>query len=166
MDQQLDTLQTAELIREAASVPEVEYIFRHDLTRDAAYNSILFRRRRQFHRRVGEAIEELFGGRLEEQAHRLAYHFYEAKDNDRALKYSTMAGDVAAGLYANDEAVTHYTRAIELAREAGPQEAEQGELARLLESLGDVKRRLGDASESSLLYEEASQLLSSADYDS
>ena len=98
---------------------------------------------------------------MEEQAHRLAHHFYEAKDNDRALKYSTMAGDVAAGLYANDEAITHYTRAIELAREAGPDE-----LARLLEALGDVKRRVGDASESSLLYEEASQLLSGTDYDS
>jgi predicted ATPase len=158
LDKDLDTLQAAGLIREAASVPEVEYIFRHDLTRDAAYDSLLFRRRRRFHRQVGEAMEDLFEGRLEEHAHRLAHHFHETADNDRALKYSAMAGDIAAGLYANDEAITHYARAIELAREAGP-----AELPRLLEALGDVKRSLGSASESSLLYEEASQLLSNKD---
>ena len=158
LDKQLSTLQRAELIREAGRVPELEYIFRHDLTREAAYSSILLRERREFHRRIGEAVEELFSDRLEEQSHLLAHHFYQAGDNGRALKYSTIAGDVAAGLYANDEAITHYTQAIELARGEDP-----GKLAPLLEALGDVKRRLGDASGSSLLYEEASQVLSGTD---
>ena len=117
LDRHLGTLQRAELIREAARVPELEYIFRHDLTRDAAYNSILFRERREFHGRVGQAIEEIFSGRLEEQSHLLAYHFHQAGDNQRALRYSVMAGDAAARLYANDEATTHYSRAIELARQ-------------------------------------------------
>ncbi len=114
LNTQLDTLQRAELIQEAAKVPELEYIFRHDLTREAAYSSILLRARREFHKRVGEAVEELFGDRLEEQAHRLAHHFYEATDYERALKYSLMAGDAAARLYAQREANSHYTRAIEL----------------------------------------------------
>ena len=52
-------------------------------------------RRRQFHRRVGEAIEVLFPTRLEDEADRLAYHFKEAGDDRRALKYYTMAGDRA-----------------------------------------------------------------------
>ena len=90
LDRQLSTLQRVELIREAARVPELEYMFRHELTRDAAYNSILRRRRREFHLNVGEAIETLFPDRLEEQAHRLAHHFSEARDDERALKYSTM----------------------------------------------------------------------------
>ncbi|MCH7766429.1 MAG: hypothetical protein IH916_07705, partial [Acidobacteria bacterium] len=72
-------------------MPELEYVFRHDLIREAAYNSILIRARREFHKRVGEAVEELFGDRLEDQAHRLAHHFYEAQDQPRALKYSMMA---------------------------------------------------------------------------
>ena len=101
LDRQLNTLQRVDLIREAARVPELEYMFRHELTRDAAYNSILRRRRREFHRRVGEAIETLFPERLEEEAHRLAYHFYEAGGDQRAMKYYTMAGDAAAHLYAN-----------------------------------------------------------------
>ena len=114
LDTELDVLQSAELIQEAATVPELEYIFRHDLTREAAYGSILLRARREFHKRVGEAVEELFGDRLEEQAHRLAYHFYEATDYERALRYSMMAGDSAARLYAQQEAGSHYARAIEL----------------------------------------------------
>ncbi|PKB73334.1 MAG: hypothetical protein BZY75_02365 [SAR202 cluster bacterium Io17-Chloro-G7] len=117
LDRQLNTLQRAELIREAARVPELEYIFRHDLTRDAAYNSILLRERREFHGRVGQAIEEIFSGRLEEQSHLLAYHFNQAGDTRRALEYSVMAGDAAARLFANDEATTHFSRAIELARQ-------------------------------------------------
>ncbi len=110
----LSVLQRAELIREAARVPELEYIFCHDLTREAAYSSILVRVRREFHSRVGWAVEELFGDRLEDQAHRLAHHFYEAQDYQRALKYSLMAGHAAARLYAHTEANAHYSRAVEL----------------------------------------------------
>ncbi|NQW22903.1 MAG: AAA family ATPase [SAR202 cluster bacterium] len=115
----LNTLQRAELIREATRVPELEYIFQHDLTREAAYNSILLRERREFHLNVGEAVERLFSDRLEENAHLLAHHFYQAGSNERALKYSILAGDKSARLYANNEAITHYTRAIEMAQEAG-----------------------------------------------
>ncbi|MFB3098007.1 MAG: hypothetical protein ACE1ZZ_04975, partial [Dehalococcoidia bacterium] len=114
LDRELGTLQRAELILEAGRVPELEYVFPHDLTREAAYNSILLRARREFHKRVGEAVEELFAGRLEEQAHRLAHHFYEAQDYQRALDYSMMAGDSASRLYAHREADSHYSRAIEL----------------------------------------------------
>ena len=155
LDKQLSTLQRAELVSEAGRVPELEYIFRHDLTREAAYNSILLRERRKFHRRVGEAVEELFSDRLEEQSHLLAHHFYQAGDNERALRYSTMAGDVSARLYANDEAITHYTRAVELARQL--ESTEQG---LILESLGDVTRRIGQESDSTAFYEEATQYLS------
>ena len=76
LDKQLSTLQRVELIRESSRVPELGYIFQHDLTREAAYNSILLRERREFHKRVGEAVEEMFNDRLEEQSHLLAHHFY------------------------------------------------------------------------------------------
>ena len=117
LDRQLNTLQRAELISEAARLPELQYIFQHDLAREAAYNSILLRERREYHMRVGEAVEKLFNDRLEENAHLLAHHFYQGGDDSRALKYSVLAGDVAARLYANDEAITHYTLAIEIARQ-------------------------------------------------
>ena len=116
LDQHLLALQRAELIREGARWPELEYMFRHELTRDAAYNSILRRQRRLYHRAVGETIENLFPDHLEEEAHRLAYHFEQAQDAPKALKYYRLAGDSAARLYANQEAVDHYRRAISFAR--------------------------------------------------
>ncbi|MGD9091281.1 MAG: adenylate/guanylate cyclase domain-containing protein [Anaerolineales bacterium] len=114
LERHLNTLQRVEMIYESARIPELEYIFRHALTRDAAYHSILRRQRRHFHRKVGEALETLFPDRLDEEAPRLAYHFYEAQDYERALKYFTQAGDAAARLYANTEAVAHYGQALEI----------------------------------------------------
>ncbi|MBI3243398.1 MAG: AAA family ATPase [Chloroflexi bacterium] len=132
LDKQLGALQKAELIREAASQPEIEYIFRHALTQEAAYSSILLKRRREFHRRVGETLEQLFGDRLEEYASLLAHHFYEAGDG-RAQKYYTLAGEAAARLYANAEAAAHYTRALEVAKRG---EASTEQLSRLYLSRG------------------------------
>ncbi|HEX6383488.1 MAG TPA: hypothetical protein VF177_02355, partial [Anaerolineae bacterium] len=122
LSEHLNTLERLDLIREANRLPELEYTFRHALTRDAAYKSILHRRRRHFHRRVAEAMEALFPERLEEEAHNLAYHFYEARDFERALKYYTVAGDAATRLYANAEAIEHYGRALEIARDVGSNE--------------------------------------------
>ena len=123
LDRQLSTLQRVELIRELARHPELEYMFLHELTRDAAYQSILHRRRRQFHLQVAEAIESLYAEKLEEEAHRLEYHFEEAREFTRALRYARLAGDYAARLDANTEAESHYRRAIELAhRSRSPDE--------------------------------------------
>ena len=148
LDRQLSTLQRVDLIREEARVPDVEYIFRHELTRQAAYDSILRRRRPEFHRRVGEAIEELFDERLEEEAHRLAYHFGEAGDDEKALRYSVMAGEGAARLYANDEAVRHYARAVEIAQRVGSPSALLAGLHTKRGRTLELANRLDDALES------------------
>ena len=155
LDRQLSTLQRVELIREAARVPELEYMFRHELTRDAAYNSILRRRLRQFHRRVGEAIEELFTDRVEEQASRLAHHFDEGRDFEKALKYYTLAADAAARLYANVEANTQYARAIELARQTS---ASSHHLIHLYTRSGNTLQLLGKHDEAIANYEELQAL--------
>ncbi len=118
LDRHLRALQRADLIREATRQPELEYAFRHALTHEAAYNSILIKRRKEFHRRVGEALEALMADRLEAYAGLLGHHFYLASD-ERALKYYGLAGDVAYRLYANTEAAAHYARALEAARRAG-----------------------------------------------
>jgi predicted ATPase len=104
LDRHLSTLERVELVREAVRVPELEYIFRHELTRDAAYGSILRRRRRELHLQVGEAMETLFADRIEPNAHRLAQHFAAAGDAERALRYSRIAAESAASLSANTDA--------------------------------------------------------------
>ncbi len=117
----LRTLERAGLIDEVARTPDREYAFYHSLTQEATYGTILLKRRRELHQRVGEALEDLYADRVEEFAALLARHFREAGDDARTVKYATTAGDSAARLFANVEAVTHYTSAIEAAErlEAG-----------------------------------------------
>ena len=155
LDRQLVTLQRVELIRELGRRPELEYIFRHELTRDAAYQSILRRQRRQFHRAVGEAIEQLFPDRLEEEAHLLAYHFAEAGDLERGLRYYTLAGDKAARLYANTEASQHYRHALQLAKRS---DASNEQLVYLFTRLGRTLELMGDHAEALRVYQELQAL--------
>ncbi|MGA9159996.1 MAG: adenylate/guanylate cyclase domain-containing protein [Actinomycetota bacterium] len=118
----LQTLQRAGLISRTADSPEPEYSFHHSLTQEATYSTILLRARRDLHRRVGEVFEELYANRIEEFAPLLVRHFQEAGDDERTLRYATVAGDNAARLHANAEAVTHYTTAIEAAVRLGQTE--------------------------------------------
>ena len=71
--------------------------FRHDLVRATAYEGLSFRRRRQIHGRVGEALEQRAGDQADEQAALLSLHFYEAGDHARAWRYGVLAGERAAG---------------------------------------------------------------------
>ena len=116
LDARLGELEQANLIFEAARQPEREYSFRHALLQEAAYRTILRKHRREFHQRVGEALETLFPAQLEQYAPTLAFHFEEAGDTARAMKYYTQAGDTAYRLFAIAEAESHYARAAELAR--------------------------------------------------
>ena len=113
-----------ELLREAGRQPELEYMFRHELARDAAYATILNRKRREFHLRVAQAIETPFADRLEAQAHRLAQHFELAGDDERAQRYYAMAGDVAQQVNARAEALAHFANAIAAAKRLGAPEPE------------------------------------------
>ena len=115
LDGRLSDLQRSELIREAAREPELEYAFRHALTQEAAYSSILRKERRLFHLRVGDALERLFPDRQADLAPLLAHHFFEAAD-PRALNYAVLAGDQAFRMYAIESAIQHYRKALELKR--------------------------------------------------
>ncbi|HET6443345.1 MAG TPA: AAA family ATPase, partial [candidate division Zixibacteria bacterium] len=117
-DSHIQTLLRQEMIRESARVPEIEYRFRNPLTQEAAYRTILLKRRRKFHQRVGEVMESLFSEQLDEQAPQLAYHFREAHKFERAMDHFARAGDVAYRLFANEEAATHYGEALAMARKS------------------------------------------------
>ncbi len=115
---QLRTLENSGLIRLAQAQPDLEYLFRHALMQDAAYRSLVKQDRKQLHLAVGEALERMYADRVDDMAALLARHFDEAGDDERALKYFTLAGDRAARRYANAEAVMHYACALEIARRA------------------------------------------------
>jgi class 3 adenylate cyclase/tetratricopeptide (TPR) repeat protein len=116
----LDTLKHLELIHEKRFFPELEYIFKHAVTQDVAYQSLLAHRRRELHGAIGRAIEDLYADRLEEQAAILAYHYARSARQDKAIEYALLAGDGAARLYANAEARTYYQQALTIAQGLPP----------------------------------------------
>lgn len=119
LDATLVQLETAQLVRRMAE-DETTYIFKHTLTQEAAYQSLLQKQRREIHRRVAQAYEAQYADRcLDEFAAILAQHYAEAGDDARALDYSIRAGDAAARTYANAEAIAAYSQAIEIAQRTG-----------------------------------------------
>lgn len=109
----LATLTYEELVREKDRDPELEYIFKHALTQEAAYEALLLRRRKEYHHRVGEAFERLYPNRLDELSPMLAYHYWHAEDWQRAADYAMRAGTVAQNIVALREAREQYERAYE-----------------------------------------------------
>ena len=114
LDGELNNLQRLGLILETGRDPDIRYIFRQALTYETAYNTILLKNRREFHKRVGEAVLDLFSENIDEFAPVLGHHFFEARDQ-RALQYLKIEGDSAFRLYANLEAIQYFEKAIEVA---------------------------------------------------
>ncbi len=113
-DLQLDTLESKGLIRLAAYQPELEYLFRHALVQDAAYESLLKQERRALHAMVGEALEQLYPDRSTELAAILAMHFEVAGQAEKAIHYLRQAADYAYDRNAIVEAYDLYERAEKL----------------------------------------------------
>jgi tetratricopeptide (TPR) repeat protein len=132
-----------ELLREKARAPELEFMFRHALVQETAYETIVRRRRRELHRRVAEAIEALFAERLEEFYGLLAYHAARGEDWERAQRYLLKAGDQAARLAADAEALAHYQHAAEACERAFGDEWEPAQRAALDQRIGEALFRSG-----------------------
>jgi class 3 adenylate cyclase/tetratricopeptide (TPR) repeat protein len=106
------TLQDLEFIYEKSLFPELEYIFKHALTQEVAYNSLLIKKRKETHERVGQAIEQIYSDRLEEFLEMLAYHYSLSENHHKAYEYLKLSGDKAAKNYSNWEAVRFYKEAV------------------------------------------------------
>jgi tetratricopeptide (TPR) repeat protein len=112
----LGSLELAQLIRKSAPEPELEYLFKHGLVQESAYDSLLRTDRRHLHRLVAETLE---GGPepLGQSALRLAQHWDHAGESRRAFDSYVRAGNQASQVYANTEALMAYDRAYALAKE-------------------------------------------------
>jgi class 3 adenylate cyclase/tetratricopeptide (TPR) repeat protein len=116
----LRELKALEIIYEQGLLPEPAYIFKHAVIQDVAYHSLLVQRRKELHRAVGYAIEELYPNRLADHYEELAYHFAQGEAWQKAMHYSTLAGDRAAHAFANTEASKQYTMALQAADKVAP----------------------------------------------
>src|SRR5262249_13910777 len=110
----LSHLRAAEFIYEQPAFPEPEYTFKHALTQEVAYNSLLVERRKVLHERTAQAMEALFHHRLEDHYSELAYHYSRSGNTQKAVEYLQRAGQQAVQRSANEEAVSHFTTALEL----------------------------------------------------
>jgi class 3 adenylate cyclase/tetratricopeptide (TPR) repeat protein len=154
LDKHLSTLLRMELIREAARVPEVEYAFRNPLTQEAVYKTILIKRRRAFHQRVGEAMEAIYGDRLNGLFSLLAYHFALAHQNEKAIDYYRKAAQQAVALFAYDDAIQNLRAALALIEK----DKQTVIHMTLLEELGDVYRLLRDIGQAIAMYHDSLHL--------
>jgi class 3 adenylate cyclase len=105
-------LQGLEFIYEKRLFPELEYIFKHALTQEVAYNSLLLSRRKEIHGRIGKAIEGLYPDRLEEFYEMLAYHYGRGEDLKKASHYLTLSGNKAVRHNSAWEADSFYKEAL------------------------------------------------------
>lgn len=105
-------LQGLEFIYEKSLFPELEYIFRHALSQEVAYNSLLLKRRKEIHEKIGNAIEELYPDKLEEFYEMLAYHYSKSDCDEKALKYFKLSGEKAVRNYSHLEAFNFLEKAL------------------------------------------------------
>jgi predicted ATPase/class 3 adenylate cyclase len=123
----LHQLVQAELVFRRGQPPEATYIFKHALIQDAAYQSLLKRTRQQYHQRIAQVLEARFSELVATQPELLAHHYTEAGLHELAIPYWQRAGQRALQRSANQEAISHCTRGLELllALAEAPERAEQ-----------------------------------------
>jgi class 3 adenylate cyclase len=112
IDARLTAIQTLDLVR--VEHRSTDYTFKHALVRDALYQSLLSDARTALHTKIAEEIERRSGNRLAEMAEVLAHHYSQTHHADKAFAFLSMAGSKSLGVYALDEAVTHFTAALAL----------------------------------------------------
>jgi len=129
----LAELQATEFLYETRLFPDVEYTFKHALTHEVTYATLLHDRRRGLHARIVTAIEQLHSDRLGEQMELLAHHAVRGEAWAKAVVYLREAGAKASLRFANADAVSYFTRGLEIV-ETLPEDMERDrhELALLL----------------------------------
>ena len=110
----LASLQHKEFLYEQPAFPEVEYVFKHALTQEVAYGTVLHEQRKGLHEQTARAIETRYPLQREDHYSELAHHYSRSGNAIKAVEYLGLAGQQAARKSANAEAVTHLSAALEL----------------------------------------------------
>ncbi len=127
--QRLETLLTelvdVEFIFEKSTLPELIYLFKHVVTQEVTYSTLLKKRRAAFHGRVAEAIEVIYEDRLEEHTELLAHHWHIAENLPKARHFLWLAGQKCQRMYANEAAIDHYTKLLDVLDRSEMDESER-----------------------------------------
>jgi class 3 adenylate cyclase len=163
IESSLADLKQRELIRART---EIDYIFKHAVTHEVTYNSLLLSRRKELHLAAAEAIEALFPDQTDELSSTLAYHYQRAGSPTNAVRYLLLAGDRAALTYANAEAIDYFQAALhelESPRWSGGEAQRSDWRLTTHERLGDVLATTGDYNAARANYATGLSLTASAD---
>jgi class 3 adenylate cyclase len=139
----LAELQLAEFIYEQPAVGDIEYTFKHALTHDVAYHSVLNDRRRMLHERIGAALESTYAGSLDDHVTELAHHYTRSANPAKAVRYCLRAVYHCTELGSNGEAVAQFASGLEQLQKL-PDDDRRAELELDLRNavngaLGDIK---------------------------
>jgi class 3 adenylate cyclase/tetratricopeptide (TPR) repeat protein len=162
----LAELQDRELIHETSRTPYRMYQFKHALTQETAYDSLLLSSRVSLHLQVAEFFEaagaEHTGDVVQQFAGEIARHFLGAEEPARALPYLVEAGDWAARAYATPEATAYYRQVLYILETVAEYQLELAQ--RVYEGLGSIFTLSGDVSAAQKIYEEMLELARKVDY--
>ena len=114
IDERLEYLKDAQFIRDRMRMEELEYLFKHALAQEAAYESTLIQQRKVLHLKVAKSIEKIFRERLYEFYGMLAYHYSNGQDHEKAEEYMVKAGEEALRSSASSEALHYFQEALHL----------------------------------------------------
>ena len=132
LNAQMQPLIAQGLIRQTRMVPDAAYMFKHVLAQEVAYNTLLLQQRKELHGTVGQAIEKLYTGRIEEQAELLAHHFRLSGDNARAVTYLEQAGRKTTRMSMYIEAGNYFAAAVALLKEGGQTQESRARIFRII----------------------------------
>jgi tetratricopeptide (TPR) repeat protein len=114
LDGAIAALVGLDFIIEAPADSEIRYSFKHVITQEVAYETLLHKQRRDLHAAVGRTIEEVHAARIEEYYDQLAFHYARSEETEKALKFLERAGDRAAATFALDAARSQYMDALKI----------------------------------------------------
>ena len=153
LNRYISEFEDRELVYEERRIPELEYAFKHALTQEATYQSILERKRKEFHHQVAISIERLYQERLEEYYEELAHHYSRSDELEKALEYILKSAKKAKEKYANDAAIAFYQQALEMMQNLGdelnPRRVE------IYYALGNIYRMISKADLAQECYQKA-----------
>ncbi len=159
LDSHLSVLINENLIKEKTANPELEYYFYHDLIKDAVYDTILLKERKELHKKVAEAIETLFKDQIEKFYSLLSYHFAKASEWNSARRYFALAGDQANKIAGDSEALAHYKKALSAHEEIFGDQINDFDKAVYSRKLGEIYFRRGEHDKALEAFKKAFSLL-------
>jgi tetratricopeptide (TPR) repeat protein len=155
----LSALKDFELLYERGIYPQSAYVFRHALTQEVAYNSLLIKRRKEIHSKIAGAMELIYSGRLEEFYEKLADHYSRADESKKAYHYLKLSGNKSMRNHSNWEAFYSYKEANRILIKEDETDENLKRRFEILQLMIGPMRILGYPEDSAQLLQEGENLL-------